>query len=79
MVHSVTKKITLRVFFSEAPYTQRWSKNNSTSVFVTLMASEKMSNRSKNGSLSASHDQVEVGARNKSGAAPNREQLRVLL
>ena len=37
--------------------------NNSTSVFVVSVASEKMSNRLKNGSLIASNDKVEVGAR----------------
>ena len=43
------------------------------------MASEKVSNRSKNGLLSASNESFEVGAPPKSGAASNRDQLRVLL
>ena len=34
----------------------RWRKNNSTSVFFRSMASEKMSNRSKIGSLVAENE-----------------------
>ena len=38
---------------------------NSTRVIFGLVASDFMSNRLKNGSLGASNDKVEVGARNK--------------
>ena len=34
----------------------RWYRNNSTSVFSMSVASEKMSNRSKNGSLDSENE-----------------------
>ena len=46
-----------------------WRQINGTSVFFRSMASEKVSNRSKNGLLSAPNDKVKVGASEKSGPA----------
>ena len=56
------KKRNYFVRASEGPCLRRWGKNNSISVFFRLMASEKVSNRSKNGLLGASDDAFEVGA-----------------